>query len=119
MMNISMPQTFNELSRNLLTTGVSSCTSGCSESVLFELLFYLAIRSSCCSTIFSNKLVISFMLSLNSYFSFPSLCSTIVALSQCENPRTKSESAKYYSISVASSTDVKSKLNTLIEFIFK
>ena len=82
LMNLSIPQTFDELFKNLLTTGVSSCTSSCSESHFFKLLLDLVIRSSSCSTTSSNKLVISFKLSVNSYFSFPSLHSAIVALSR-------------------------------------
>ena len=72
--DLSIPQTFDELFKNLLTTGVSSCTFSCSESHLFKLLLDHVIRSSSCSTVFSNKLVISFKLSVNSYFSSPSLC---------------------------------------------
>ena len=86
LMNLSIPQTFdelfNELFKNLLTTGVSSCTSSYSESHFFKLLLDPVMRSSSCSTISSNKLVISFKLSVKSYFSFPSLRSAIVALSR-------------------------------------
>ena len=84
-MNLSIPQTFDELFKNLLTTGVSSCTSSRSEPHLFRLLLDLVIRSSSCSTISSNKLVILFKLSVNSYFFFPSLHSAIVALLQSKD----------------------------------